>query len=83
VSIINVKKYRRRAPWEVLPENLGVPTINARNVDGGPPRPPWGIRSPSGIRKVRCDLHRHNRQKVIWITGPILIALSSIMVNDP
>jgi hypothetical protein len=21
----------------VLPENLGVPTINAKNIDGGPP----------------------------------------------
>jgi hypothetical protein len=47
------------------------------------PQAPVGVRSPSGIRNVRYDLHRHDRQKVIILTGPILHALSFVMANDP
>jgi hypothetical protein len=32
---------------------------------------------------VRCGLHRHDRQKVILLMGPILPALSSVMDDDP
>jgi hypothetical protein len=42
-----------------------------------------GGRSSSGIRKVHCDLHMHDRQKIILITGPILPALISVMADDP
>jgi hypothetical protein len=81
---INVKKRRRRAIWEVseleiqerLPSTL-------RNIDGGPPDPRGGIRSPSGIRNVRCDQHRHDRKKVILLMGPSLPALSSVMADNP
>jgi hypothetical protein len=40
------------APWEVLPENSGVPTINARNVDSGP----LGLRGLSSLHpgSKRC-----------------------------
>jgi hypothetical protein len=42
VPTINVKKHRWWAPWEVLSENSGAPTINARNIDGEPPGPYGG-----------------------------------------
>jgi hypothetical protein len=29
------------------------------------------------------NLHRHDRQNVILLTGPILPALSSVMADDP
>jgi hypothetical protein len=54
-----------------------------RNVDDESPGPHGGIRSPSGIQKVCCDLHKYDRQKVILLTGPSLSALSSAMVDDP
>jgi hypothetical protein len=47
------------------------------------PWPPWGFRSPLGVRKVRCGLHRHDIKNVILLTGPILPALSSVVANDP
>jgi hypothetical protein len=68
---------------EVLTENLGASTINVKNIDSGPLGPREGVQSPFGIRKVYCDLHSHDRQKVILLTGLILLALSSIMVDDP
>jgi hypothetical protein len=61
----------------------GVPTINVKKHQRQAPWPPWGFRSPSGIQKLSCDLHRYDRQKVILLTCPILPALSSVMADDP
>jgi hypothetical protein len=54
-----------------------------RNIDGEPLGPHRGIQSPSGIRKVCCDLHRHDRQKVILLLGSSLPAFSFAMADDP
>jgi hypothetical protein len=66
---------------EVLTENPGASTINVNYIDSGPQGPREGVQSPYGIRKVHCDLHSHDRQKVILLTD--LLALSSIMADDP
>jgi hypothetical protein len=59
------------------------PPSTLRNIDSGPP----GLRGGSGphLGSERCvvNLHRHDRQKVIMLTGLILPALSSVMANDP
>jgi hypothetical protein len=36
-----------------------------------------------GSKRCVVNLHRHDRQKVILLTGPILPALSSVVANDP
>jgi hypothetical protein len=61
----------------------GAPTINAKNIDGEPPGPHGEIQSPSDIRKMCCDLHKHDRQKAILLIGHILPALSYVMADDP
>jgi hypothetical protein len=50
-------------------EDLGAPTINARNIDGGPP---WGGGSGLHPGSKRCvvNLHGQDRQKVILLTSP-------------
>jgi hypothetical protein len=60
----------------------GMPTINAKKHRRRAHKRPWGFRSPSGVRKVRCDLHRRDRKMVILLTGPILPALSFVMADD-
>jgi hypothetical protein len=59
---INVKKHRRRAPWEAP-------------AGGSSPHP--------GSKRCVVNMHRHDRKKVILLTGPILSALSSVMAHDP
>jgi hypothetical protein len=63
----------------------GASTINVKNIDGGPPRrPPQGGSSPHpGSKGCVVNLHRHDRQKVILLTCPILSALGSVMPHDP
>jgi hypothetical protein len=84
---INAKKHRWRGPWEAVPEIWERPPSMLKNVDSGPPGPRGGggglVRLLSGIRKVCCDMHRHDRQKVIILMGSILPALSSVMADDP
>jgi hypothetical protein len=66
---INAKKYRRWA----LGGGVGdprAPSINAKKRRGG-------------NQKVCCDLHRHDRQKVILLIDPIFHAVSSVMPDDP
>jgi hypothetical protein len=36
-----------------------------------------------GSKRCIVKLHRHDRQKVILLMGPILPALSSIMADEP
>jgi hypothetical protein len=61
----------------------GASTINAKKRRRRVPRPSRGVWSPSGVRKVSHDLHRHDRQKVILLMGPSLPALSFAMADDP
>jgi hypothetical protein len=58
--------------WELTPSTL-------RNVDGGPP----GGGPHPGSKRCVVNMHRHDRQKVILLTGLILSALSSVMAHDP
>jgi hypothetical protein len=64
----------------------GTPTINVKNIDGGHPGPRRGGGGSGphpGSKRCVVNLHRHDRQKVILLTGPILPALSSVVANDP
>jgi hypothetical protein len=83
VSTINARKHHRQAPLAGADGDSGAPTINVKKCRRRPSWPPWGFRSPSGIRKERCDLHRHDRQKIILLMGLILPALSFVMADDP
>jgi hypothetical protein len=62
------------------------PPSTLRNIDGGHPSPCRGEgrsdRHPGSKRRV-VDLHRHDRQKIILLMGPILPAISSVMADDP
>jgi hypothetical protein len=59
---ISTKKHRRWGPWEVSELEIWErPPSMLRNVDDKPPDPCGGVQSPSRIRKVCCDLHRHDR----------------------
>jgi hypothetical protein len=60
----------------------GAPTINVKNVDGRPPGPHGGDLHP-GSKMCVVNLHRYDTEKVIMLTGPILLALSSVMTDDP
>jgi hypothetical protein len=63
----------------------GVPTINVKNVDDRPlGRPPQGGGSGPHPGSKRCvvNLHRHDRQKVILLTGPTIPALGPVMADD-
>jgi hypothetical protein len=55
-----------------------------RNLDGGPPIPRGGGYGPHpGSERCVVNLHRHDRQKVFLLMSLILLALSSIMADDP
>jgi hypothetical protein len=83
---INVKNIDDGPPGGARAGGPGAATINIKNVGGGPlGGPRGGGGSGPHLRSKRCvvNLHSHDRQKVILLTGPILSALSSIMAHDP
>jgi hypothetical protein len=50
------------------------------------PLAPRGVRGSdphSGSERCVVNLHRHDRQKVILLTSPILHTLSSVMADNP
>jgi hypothetical protein len=70
----------------VGPGDPRAPTINVKNVDDRHPSPhrgEGGFSSHPGSKRCVVSLHRHDRQKVILLTGLILPAPSSIMADDP
>jgi hypothetical protein len=78
-------------PWDAMTEIQKRTLSTQRTLTAGPQVPVGeGVRSPFRIQNVCCDLHRHDRQKVILLTGLILPAfssivpaLSSVMANEP
>jgi hypothetical protein len=63
-----------------------LPTINAKKCRRWAPWPHGGVRgSDPHLGSERCvvNLHRHDRQKVILLTSPILLTLSSVMADNP
>jgi hypothetical protein len=59
-----------------------VPTINVKNIDGGPLGPHGGFGSRPGSE--RCVVNCIGmKEKSNSTHGPILSALSSVMADDP
>jgi hypothetical protein len=62
------------------------PPSTLRNVNSGPPGGPrrgGGVGPHPGFMRCVINMHRHDKQKVILLTGLILSALSSVMAHDP
>jgi hypothetical protein len=67
-------------------EDLGAPTINAKKRRRQAPERPTsqgGSGPHPGSKMCVVNLHRHDRQKVILLMGPILSSLSYVMSRDP
>jgi hypothetical protein len=60
----------------------GAPTINIKNVDGGPPGPHGGSDPHSGCEQCAINLHGYDRQGVILLTGPITLRLVLLWLRD-
>jgi hypothetical protein len=60
----------------------GAPTINVKNIDDGHPGPHGGSGPHPGYKRCVVNLHRHDRQKVILLTGLILPTLCSVMAEN-
>jgi hypothetical protein len=84
-STINVKMSTVGPLGGAEAGDLGAPTISVKNIDDMPPweAPVGGSGPHPGSKRCVINLHRHDRQKVILLTSPILSALSSIMAHDP
>jgi hypothetical protein len=62
----------------------GAPTINVKNTNGGHPGPRGGggFGPYPGSKMCIVNLHRHDRQKVVLLTGLILPVLSFVMAHE-
>jgi hypothetical protein len=60
---INAKKISMAPPLGDADGGLGAPTINAENINGGPPGPHgrYGLRPESAMRLI--NMHGYHRQK--------------------
>jgi hypothetical protein len=60
-----------------------APTINAKNIDGGPPTPKGGSGLHPRFERCVVNLHGYDKQKSNFAHGSHSSAIGPIMVNDP